>query len=283
MILTKAAYVLALAAGFVGVYFWRKTQSLLLRLEELQHKYEQEKKSQSNLREKNSTGDSLLTSKDKELSQKKRDLAELQKNHELLKQDLSGTVKTLQDQVKSSENQLDHYKTQTEVLLAQIKELDAENALLKKLKEQPVKEPTLPVRLDGEQSKRWQESHTKLEEQIQTLQTQFTELQEKERKERELLIRFKRRVHQSDHLYKTIRGQKEMFEERLENWEKALRMLSHWVLKDKQSSHASLGELVSAALKYSDQGSFFSEEEAPEDRVHTPVVSETIVEGAVGV
>jgi chromosome segregation ATPase len=62
--------------------------------------------------------------------------------------------------------------------------------------------------------------------------------------------RYKKRLQRSTFFFNTMRGQKEMAEERYKNWEVALDLLSGWVLKQKNAAvnSSSLGPKVGEAL-----------------------------------
>ncbi len=256
-LIASAGYGIALAAAFIGFYFWRRSGLLSLQLETLQKTLGQEKTSHAKRAEKISSLEAQLLAKDKELHNRIRERADLEKNRELLAKELSQTQKLLKDSVQSTENQVEHYKTQCETLLVQIRELDLENTQLKKSTQEALIEKETKLARHaasaGEETKKVQN----LEAQLKQVQTRLLEVQKEHSESMEFMNRLKRKTYQSDHLYKTIRGQKEMLEERLENWEKALRLLSLWVLNDRKktiSPNASLGEIVSAALDCSKQG-----------------------------
>lgn len=64
------------------------------------------------------------------------------------------------------------------------------------------------------------------------------------------LLKYKKRAHRANHFFNTMRGQKEMAEERYRNWEVALEILSSWVLVQKgvKNIPAGIGPQVGEAL-----------------------------------
>ena len=75
----------------------------------------------------------------------------------------------------------------------------------------------------------------------------------------------KKKLKQYHSFYVTMLSQKNMLEERLGNWEKALKSLSYWVLKQeninpKLKGEEALGELVSSALEITGLDSLVEDE-----------------------
>lgn len=285
-ILANAGYWIALTACFIAAYLWKRMQSLSSKVQDLQAQYDQEKASHQKILSKNSNWETALNAKEKELIQKKRELADLEKTQNLFVKEHTESQKNLQDQLRLAQNKLDHFKKEAEALLSQVRELDSENTLLKKTMDSNVHEKTSDlsksVGESQEENKRLHQSNLQLQAKVKNLQTHLSEIQTQANDQIELMKRLKRKAYQSDHLYRTIRGQREMLDERLENWEKALRLISLWVLKDKGQivrEEASLGEIVSSALHCTQQGPLVCDDV----EVHMPVASEPVVEGASSV
>lgn len=279
--------IFSMLAFCVGVYFWRQSSVLQKQLREFNTELSSRKNIQAELTTKMSSIVEDLQKKEKEIQEMKRAVLSYEEKWKNTKEENLRLGKALEERNQSLENQVDHYRTQTEVLLTQIKELDFENVQLRKEQEKSLKEIATEKReanqIHQEESKKIRSSHARLESQVQALQTSLSEVQVREQKLIQLLQKIRRRVHQSDHLYKTIRGQKEMLEERNENWEKALRLLSFWILSDKKltvDASINLGELVSKALVATQQGPLLCDDVDIQIPA-SPVVQ--AVEGAVSV
>lgn len=205
---------------------------------------------------------SILT-KQQEFAQLLKEKEGVEKSCKQLKEELS-TFKAAEETYRAVENQLEHYKTQTEVLLGQLTEIDSERASLKALYEKEREshgaELEKSVGSLREDHQKLASRNEHLEKRLNMMQTQYLQLKAREHEGQESLQLLKRKVHQSDHLFKTIRGQKEMLDERLQNWETALRILGSWILKDKGhivDPNQKLGEVVAKALQLTHQGPLF--------------------------
>jgi len=165
-------------------------------------------------------------------------------------------------------SQKERLEEQIEVLVKQLKGQDREivefkgNYELERKSQQALNKEALELRkkyerLDKEQKKR-REKQDKL---LLESKEQKNLLQRKEQEYEKL----KKKLKQYHSFYVTMLSQKNMLEERLGNWEKALKSLSYWVLKQeninpKLKGEEALGELVSSALEITGLDSLVEDE-----------------------
>lgn len=66
----------------------------------------------------------------------------------------------------------------------------------------------------------------------------------------EEIIKYQKRAHRANYFYQTMKGRKQMAEERARNWEVALELLATWILKEKnvEDIPQRIGPLVGEAL-----------------------------------
>src|SRR5512141_3199329 len=145
-IFANAGYVIALTACFAGAYLWKRAKVLASDFEALQIKAKLESAS---LADKTTQLETLIASKDSVLLQKNREMLEMEQSCEMRLKENSDAQKILQDQFRSTENQLEHYIAQTEALITQIRELDSENTVLKKTTERDIQEKTETLRVQN--------------------------------------------------------------------------------------------------------------------------------------
>ncbi len=256
-------YFVALAFAGLAFYMWMRYRlfgaeraQLALNLDETARDLERQRKIAKTLEA------SVLT-KQQDLSTLLKEKETVEKTCKQLKEELLN-MKAAEESARALENQLEHYKTQTEVLLGQLAELDSEKVTIKglyeKARESHATELDKAVGSLREDTQKLASRNEQLEKRLNMMQTQYLQLKSREHEGQESLQLLKRKVHQSDHLFKTIRGQKEMLDERLQNWETALRMLGTWILKDKghrTEPTQKLGEVVAKALQVTHQGPLF--------------------------
>ncbi len=265
-----AGYLVALLTSGLCLYFWRRVLALGTEMQTLEQKLAVRVNDPIHTKVRKPAPNEELRKKDKELANKVREIIELEKVRSDLTRQCAEVQSALQDNERVLSKERDHYATQTESLLAQLRELDREHSLMKKTYESGATEKSKEQErimhgLESE-NQRLQEQLKHAENSVKHLQMRLMEIQHCRSEDMANLKNMQHKSQQSDHLYKTIRGQKEMLEERLVNWERALNLLSVWVLQETGKSNslvagAKLGELVTAALQASQQGQLLTETE----------------------
>lgn len=210
---------------------------------------------------------------------------DLKQAHDEKKQFLQ-KLTTIQDEFEakceSLENQLSHYKQQTESMTTQLLEVEqqkidrkqkieaqAQDELKRSQKNESELKSSLAslkkqlANLESQHKKTLNELQSKLE--VQSPEASLEASKDKQTQDDELR-QVKHKLQQYHHLYQAMRGHKEMLEERNENWEKALRMISSWVLSkeshpdSQQELPSNLGTLVGQALEFIRQGPLVDDE-----------------------
>lgn len=244
----------ALFAFGLAYYFWQKSHSYYTLLIEGANRFEE-------FRTKNLALEERMRSFDDEFKlqkqQHKAQTAELHSSREKLKllenvlqtkdQELAQTRETLLTQKQ-------HLQTQLEKTMLQVVKLrDRNQEIEERLQTESVKN-----------QEKWQSDVTSLQERLKASETALAAMKKQVEdstsaasEEAELNIkRLKRRLTQSHRLFQSMKGLKEIAEERSQNWETALSHLSKWVLRkekpqDSQESweRCSLGALVAEAMQ----------------------------------
>lgn len=258
-----AAFFLALSASLVALYLWKVNQRFKVELLSSEKFLSQEKESGKRYFDQIEEQKAKILKLEDSLKARKTESHELhllRENYEKEHEEFEKAKESL----RSLENKVEHHKVEAQALLAQVKELDAENSSLKKTNLEDLEGKASTMKKLSHEKKSLEKRFKDSENAYKTQKDHISKI-EKDNKEMKIwLLRLKKRVQQSEHLYKTIRGQKDMLEERLENWEKALRLLSIWVLKKESKDlkeDMKLGELVSSALQASHQGTLVDDGE----------------------
>lgn len=265
-IITTIGYLLGFAFIVVAAYYRsqlskkeQQNESLAKQLDKQGAKLNKlENKLKSNHEESTAKKDKSVRL-EKDFNQLKALLVEKQKQWDIFKEEQSTEV----DRYKSIALRA---KEQQNVLLTQLAEMDEEKNSLRHSLENAT------VKAEEAQSKAYSKK-------IQTLQTSLNETKKKNKeleqiflqKEKKLgdltdklkdfdpsaLKKAKIKISRYSHLYHLMKGHKEMVEERNNNWELALKLLSTWVLKQSQPGSeipTNLGTLVASALDATKSG-----------------------------
>lgn len=142
------------------------------------------------------------------------------------------------------------------VLLKQLKEQDKEAEDFKK-ESITERQKQASLSIDYAQTKKKNEKLEKLHKDYKKSQEKFllqlADYKKSVKVKDQDHEKVKKKLKQYNNFYASMLSQKNMLQERLENWEKALKILSCWVLKQEKveiiEGKESMGELVSAALE----------------------------------
>lgn len=175
-----------------------------------------------------------LNDKDKVISQMNVNIVKLEKHTKVLEQNLEGY----------KNKKIEKYETKIKTLTDESEKLSTE---LNEKKKSCEELETLLV---------------KLEDQLDTLETNKN-LSNQPHPENltEQIDKYKKEVLKANHFYTTMRGLKEMAEERSRNWEVSLKLLAEWVLgrNGKTEFPSEIGPLVGDALAQIDKESILGE------------------------
>ncbi|MBI2601639.1 MAG: hypothetical protein HYW48_01170 [Deltaproteobacteria bacterium] len=263
-------YGLAVLSTVGGIIFWFRQQSFLRAYQSLSKKWEDKKTEDQNLLKAMQTLQLANREYEKIFPQLERGRDELHKVAEGLRSELFGLKKEFAEERASLANQLEHVQSQADALMVQAKELDREKAELKLKAEAELRESKASSEMKINSLTRdinqTQKRLEYLEREKEQLSRQAGESGDKNKGLEEEVHRLRRKLSHYSHFFKVMRGQKEMLEERLENWERALQLLSAWIVKEKGGGEAqTLGELVASALHLTMQGSLVDDQGESED------------------
>jgi chromosome segregation ATPase len=250
-------YLMTSCVSVVAFLLWRRSADMQALVDESYRRYEIIQKQMENaasewnhLKKKSVLAQEKVAQLDKELVKK-------EKQHIELSQELERERNSSKDKIHQLELRNEHYKQEMAVVLKQIKEAEHKT----RIAEQEL--ILMQAKADAEK----ESAKQPLKEQIELTKKQLDLMAEELRCERRKVDQFKeltagvepkqfvsmrRKLKDYDYLYRSMRGLKEMTEERNLNFEAALRKLSGYVLripeKDKIEKEA-IGKLVGDALE----------------------------------
>jgi chromosome segregation ATPase len=191
-----------------------------------------------------------------------KEQSEIKESYSSFKSQVISEVKELEVEKESLESKAVHFETQTQELLKQIGEYASEGKSLRSRYESNFsKEKKLLDELCSSQKHKIEDSNSRLK----NYKLKITKLENLVRKTAEVHAlktkqaeQVKRKAKHYQQFYNTVVGQKEMLEERNNNWELALELLASWVLKNQGKSAScadenNLGDLVAQALEVTKQ------------------------------
>lgn len=255
-----AGYVIAAAMAVVAFFCWRKTLGLHAVLDESIQRFDVMRKRGQEL-------EVELRKTSEKLEQKTDQLKRLEKSAKSAKnrknddqQKLQVQVADYKEKLETQDLQLDHLKKQVDALTAQLKEADYERKDLQtrlsyssKGLEEKIAEKTEPL---IEEIKTLKKQKSASENRAENLQQKLSELKKLTAEIDPAAVKnLKRRAQHFESLYKSMRGLREMSDERNRNWEVALKRMASWILDQSDIEHrdkvknAPLGPLVGEALE----------------------------------
>lgn len=221
------------------------------------------------LKEKNKllNKDSLRLKKDSDerdsrLKQSEKDLLKMKERHEKQIHEFETNLEELKHTIRKADSKTEHFKSQIEALTVQIQEVDSEKRDIRLQLEEVTNTQNEKVNAKVSELKkqvRLSDKKTKdLEQELRKKESKIEKTQEKlKTADPTILKKAKIKLSHYAHLYKLMRGQKEMAEERNQNWELALKLLSTWILDQKgkgSQKDENLGHLVASALEATRSG-----------------------------
>lgn len=207
-------YVLAIAMGAFAYTAWRRSQGLHDLLVEAANRFEMSRRHVHQLEsDAQKVNEKLALARDS-AHKNGQALEEQRTRHLDMIRQLEAKLEDATDSTRKKESKLDHYHQQVDALTQQLAEAHRE---IKALKSAPPPAPVVP---------------------------------EADPKE---LADLKRRLEHAEHLYVSMKGRREMADERNQNWEKALRLLAGSILKEggdpRTLQQKNVGQIVGAALE----------------------------------
>ena len=254
---TIFAYIITLIVSMVAIFLWRRAHGFHQLLQEAANRFEEGRKLNQKLQSDVQKQEEKIQEARELHKALRKSVDDLKgKNQQYLKE-LKKHEQTSQHSNDNSDRKISHLEEQVTNMTAQLRESDQERGqAVRQLKDLQSEFDTAVTRATSEKDKDLQRAVNEAKE----LKKQLKQAQEGQKQaaaasvaELESQIKkLKRRLHQRDHLISSMRGLKEMAEERNHNWEVALRLLSTKVLEktpsQKDTKNLPIGELVSLAL-----------------------------------
>ena len=256
-LLPVLGYILAIIVLSVSFVFWRRSLKLQEDLRRITSDRSAGKKIEIALSDKVAELRASQEHHDRELAKLRKDVKSSQNKLTASEQLLAAKEAETTSKLQQSKNETDHFRSEAQVLLAQIGEIDREKSILR--------QQLADVKKTRDE--RHADKLKRLSEQIHTLKA---EARESARERTRMVDRLekapaidpkemddlKRRLAQYRFFVKSTKLQKEMIEERSANWEHALRQLSTWILAEHGEAKASdnIGSLVADALEITHRG-----------------------------
>jgi myosin heavy subunit len=248
-LLLAAGYILATIAGGFALYYWRRSSELYALLVEGANRFEE-------LRSRNAQVENTITAAEKRWQQ----LNEAAKTHnqDLLEArekaaDLTKKLETKANETRFISEKLElqkgHLEKQLVKLTDQLTALEAakhesESRLAEAAAQQRQRQSVLE-REGNELRERLRAAASALD----AAQSEKTRLEKVVHAvDPEELRRLKRKIAQYDRLYSSMRGLREMADERNRNWEVALRKLSGWIIAKGNKNAPSLAQVDTAPI-----------------------------------
>lgn len=247
-ILTYLITAAALILGLVSVYLFRRSTGYHHLLQEAANRFEEGRRINESLKKINEEHRSeleLLRQTSRRLDQQN---AEFRAKTNLLQIELKKASELPTDELNSILNKNDILTEELKAVTNQLRMADRERTEWKNKAENLEKETTAKylqtIEDKNSEIKGLKDIFSNLEavtkkESSETIQTLTSEIQV-----------LKKKLVQHNHMMKSIKGTKEMLEERIGNWETALRILSSHVLgSENTNKHQKIGVLVGSALE----------------------------------
>ncbi len=254
-------YLLAFALGVFAYIAWRRSQSLHDLLVEAANRFELSRRHVQQLEVNNHKLSEKMTQARDSAHKNAQAIEEQRQRHLQAIQQLEDKLADISGTHGKCESRLDNYQQQISALTEQLSQADHERKNLRtQLKDS-----------DQRRDKKLQDIRAPLETRLEEWKNKF-HTAEKERQHAIDELRktkasahvanpdevreLKRRLAHAEHLYTSMKGLREMADERNQNWERALGLLAGWVLQKHgadprvlKPTNNNIGQMVGAALE----------------------------------
>ena len=257
-----AGYALAVL-GF-GLFFMNKNKAAghVLDLKKLSDELEKSRKTETSSQKQVQTLRKEAGDQSQKIRSLEKEQDKLKERFEKQKSQEDQNLAELKAALEKAESKLEHERRQIEALTLQLQEVDAEKRELRIKSEESdsilkEKEKKLAAEFKDQLSSA-KKKIRELEKDLKAKDQKIEKTKEKLQTADPVALKKARlRLSQYAHLYRLMRGQKEMAEERNSNWELALKLLSGWILKGKGkkvNQEDGIGQLVGEALEATKSG-----------------------------
>lgn len=250
-VIQASGYIIGVICGGVGLYYWQRSASLYSLLVEGANRFEE-------IRQRNSLLEKTLTKAEAKFSQHKDQVSRLDKGIDEARGRASELLKKLEAREHESrlnaekfDLQRNYFETQMHKFQDQLKVSDASRLMLESALDKSANELKYQSAVVSEE----QALKIKdLELKLKGKEAAFNELENRAKQgDPDEMRKLRRKIAQYDRLYGSMRGLKEMTEERNRNWEVALRKLSVHILSERGLKEheipKTIGPIVAEALQ----------------------------------
>lgn len=259
-LVTILGYVLFVLAAGAALYFWRRRSEIEVLLSEGALRFEA-------LKQQNQELDRGRRQIEEKAKGHKEVLARLEKATAEAREKAAELERSLEAKVSEGRSNQERWETQKGLLERQL-ERTLENQRRAEAKEQELTEAVGQAEKDARA--RFEAWRAEESQRYRDLQARFRDM-ERAKADADAkatiakpvakdpaidpleLTKLKRRLHQTERLFASMRGLREMADERNHNWEVALRKLSHWILVQRGIEPTripdAIGPLVGQALQ----------------------------------
>jgi hypothetical protein len=250
-VIQASGYILGVIFLGVALYYWRRSASLYSLLVEGANRFEE-------IRQRNHLLESTISKAETKFTMHKEQVNRLEKSGDEARNRAADLLKKLEAREHESrlnsekfDLQRNYFEKQLQKFQEQFKASEEskhqiESMLAKATKELQIQSTVLVE----EQNMDMKNLELQLRDKELALSTAQAKLKQVDPEE---LRKLRRRIAQYERLYGSMRGLKEMTEERNRNWEVALRKLSNWILMQRGLSEheipKTIGPMVAEALQ----------------------------------
>ena len=247
-ILTYLITAAALILGLVSVYLFRRSTGYHHLLQEAANRFEEGRRINESLKKINEEQRVELDQLRQTTRRLDQQNAELRGKTNLLQIELKKASEIPTDELTSLLNKNDILTEELKAITQQLRTADRERTEWK----------NKAAVLERETTARYLKTIEEKNTEIKGLKDIFSNLEAMTKKESSEAIQtltsevqaLKKKLVQHNHMMKSIKGTKEMLEERIANWETALRILASHVLgSNSTNTHQKIGVLVGSALE----------------------------------
>jgi chromosome segregation ATPase len=249
-------YALALVATAAAWLFWRRVANVELDVDRERRSHDEAMLATKDLRNELDTFKDRLEKSQNELRKLRDQLTREKSESKSVVSERAGVLQALEELKAKAERRADHFESQCETLLQQIRTAETLRAKAERRSQELTNDMELKLKSARENA---DNRSGQLKEELRSLRSEYDQIKKQSDQMQEQLKianpedikRYRRKIANLEHLLMSMRGLKEMAEERNQNWELALRVLSRSVLTEKSSPRANeekLGLLVAAAM-----------------------------------
>ena len=246
-----SGYILSVIFAGVALYYWRRSASLYSLLVEGANRFEE-------IRQRNQLLETTLSKAEAKFTTHKDQVTRLEKTGDEARNRTADLLKKLEAREHEArlngekfDLQKNYFEKQLQKFQEQFKASEESKAKIESALAKSSKDLQMQTTVLLEEQKM---TIKNLELQLRDKDLALTNVESKLKQvDPEELRKLRRRIAQYERLYGSMRGLKEMTEERNRNWEVALRKLSNWILEQRgMSEHVipkSIGPMVAEALQ----------------------------------